>query len=106
MHLPSHKSRLSGRKDFINIENIIDVFNYVINAKRVEKYRFELFEIEQKIINLLDEQIENGKFVRNALTKMMFTHSYKPEQAAQLTEKIKFLTDSEQDYYDILKGDQ
>ncbi len=89
-----------------NINYIIDVFNYVINAKRVEKYRSELFEIEQKIIDVLNEQIENGKLVRNALTKMMFTRSYKPEQLTQLTEKIQFLMDSEQKYYSILKGDE
>lgn len=72
-------------------ENITDVFNYVINAERVEKYRFELFEIEQKII-------------RNILTKTRFTQNYKIDQINQTVDKIQYLANLEQEYYHLLKG--
>lgn len=88
---------------FRSSQSLLDIFNEIINAKLAERYkilRIEGFNIE--FVAALDEMIGLLNFIRNILTKYIYSSVYNKDKFNEMIEGLENVFQYESRYYDIL----
>ena len=85
------------------IENLLYTINYIVNVKRVERYRIQkLISEETELINIIDSVIEKWNGIRTVTGMYLYSNIYKPKKFLMAQENIQKIYECERQFYELL----